>query len=130
MKLYTICIDQRPVVVMSTDAEPPMEDARTTNAVLMKAARDLRAMRESLPDDVLRSCDQREIDEALDSRLGQDLLVYGLWDGDSARLHIRDASADEAQHWHASLQEALDTGEEDAGEESWLIFLVPVREPE
>jgi hypothetical protein len=32
----------------------------------------------------------------------------------------------EAAHWHASRQEALKLGDEDAREEDWLALLVPV----
>jgi hypothetical protein len=64
MRLYTICIDQRPVLVMSTNAESPMPDKLAMDAELMKAWRDARAMVENLPADVHRISDQQEIDEA------------------------------------------------------------------
>lgn len=81
MRLYTICIDQRPVLVMSTDAEPPMEDTLTTDAKLMKAHRDMQALRAKMQarlPDAERLADQREIDEALDTWLGEDLHSFGL----------------------------------------------------
>jgi hypothetical protein len=134
MRLYTICINQRPVLVMSTGAEPPMPDALTTNTVLMKAYRDMRALEESLPTDVRRISDEREIDKALDSWLREDLQALEqdgtpLWNGDRASLHIREATDDEAQGWRASLSQAIDRGEEDAGTEDWLYLVPPGTRP-
>ena len=59
MRLNTILIDRRPVMVISTDAEPPMPD------------------------------------EALDTWLGQDLQILGLWDGDMSRVTSREATVEE-----------------------------------
>ena len=131
MKLYTICVDQRPVLVMSVDAEPLMPDQLTTNAELMKAQRDTRVSSHSLPADVQRVSDQREIDEALDTWLGHDLRTlrsHGvpLWNGGRANLHVREATPDEAKGWHEALQREIDTDEEDAGDEDWLVYLVPI----
>ena len=129
MRLYTICIDQRPVLVMSTDAEPPMEDTLTTDAKLMKAHRDMQALRAKMQarlPDAERLADQREIDEALDTWLGEDLHSFGLWNGDWDRLHIREARTEEARRWHTSLTRAIDAGEEEAGSEDWVLLLVPV----
>jgi hypothetical protein len=131
MKLYTICVDQRPILVMSVDAGPLMPDQLTTNAEPMKARRDTRALSDSLPADVQRINDQREIDQALDTWLGQDLRTlrsHGvpLWSGGSASLHVRDATPDEAQGWHEALQREIDTDEEEAGDEDWLVYLVPI----
>jgi hypothetical protein len=131
MKLYTICVDQRPILVMSVDAGPLMPDQLTTNAEPMKARRDIRALSDSLPADVQRINDQREIDEALNTWLGQDLRTlrsHGvpLWSGGSASLLVRDATPHEAQGWHETLQREIDTDEEDAGDEDWLVYLVPI----
>jgi hypothetical protein len=130
MRLYTICIDQRPVVVISVDAEPPIPDSLTTRPDLMQTLRESRAQIESIPADP-RTMDQMEIDEALDTYLGEDLQSLtcegnSLWDGDHARLHIREARVDEAERWHLSRRAAIDAGEVAAGEEAWLTFLVPV----
>ena len=132
MKLYTICVDQRPVLVMSVDAGPLVPNQLITNAELMKAQRDTRALSDSLPADVQRINDQREINEALDTWLGQDLRTlrsHGvpLWSGGSASLLVRDATPDEAQGWHEALQRESDTDEEDAGDEDWLVYLVPIK---
>ena len=97
----------------------------------MKPQRGVRAFRDSRPADVQRIGDQREIDEALDTWLGQDLRTlrsHGvpLWSGGRASLHVREATPDEAQGWHEVLQREIDTGEEDAGDEDWLVYLVPI----
>lgn len=102
MKLYTICVRGRPVVTLSTDADQPV------------------------PDGLI------EVDKALDTWLGAGLRKLRnegqvLWTGDRNDLQIREAQADEAERWSASHRKALESGELDAGEESWLTFLVPVR---
>jgi hypothetical protein len=37
---------------------------------------------------------------------------------------VREATTDEAATWHSSRRHAIDTGEQDAGDESWAVFLV------
>ena len=133
MRLYTICIDHRPVLVISAGVEPIVPDSLTAEAELMKAYRERRARLDHLPDEVQRITEHREINEALDTWLGTELrsMTYDgspLWSGDRANLEIREAKTDEAQRWHASLQRAIETGERGALEEDWLIFLVPVSE--
>jgi hypothetical protein len=108
-----------------------MPDSLTTDAKLIKAYRERRAMLDHLPDEVRRITERREIDEAVNTWLGVDLrsLTHDgapLWSGDRDSLEIRDAWTDEAQRWHASLQHAIDTGEQGAGDENWLVFLVSV----
>jgi hypothetical protein len=76
---------------MSTDTELPMEDRLATDPKLMQAHRDMRALTESMPDEVRRIGDQREIDEALDTWLGEDLFAWrregqAVWDGNRSRL--------------------------------------------
>jgi hypothetical protein len=135
MRLYTICVRGLPVVTMSTNTEPAMPDEFTTDADLMKAYRDARALREAFVDEELqRGIERRQIDEALEAWLGEDLTGLQhdgapLWTGDYRDLEIREARVDEAARWHSSHQMALDSGEQDAGEEDWLVFLVSVKDP-
>src|ERR1700733_1663105 len=101
MRLYTVCVRGRPVLVKSTDVEPPMPDSLTTNAELMKAHRAQRALMEQTTNDKTRHIGAvREIDEALDTWLGTDLMVQSLWNGDWSDVQIREATAEEAGRWH------------------------------
>jgi hypothetical protein len=121
---------------MSVDADVPMPDSLITNAEVMKAVRASRALRDEiaarLPGDIQEASYLHEIDEALDTWLGEDLLTLQhddgvpLWSGDRDALHIREARVDEAARWHASRQKAIDEDELDAGDEDWLAFLVPL----
>ena len=137
MRLYTICAHNRPILTMSVACELPMPDRFTTDAMFMKAHRDERALIDKLraEDPAFdRISDQREIDEALNTWLGEDLLCleterHPLWSGRRSDLGVREATADEAERWKASRQHAIDTGEIDAGSEMWLMFLVPVQDP-
>lgn len=131
MRLYTICIDQRPVLIMSAGVVPPMPDSLKTDAELVKAHRERRAMLERRPDEVRRTTERREIAEALNTWLGVELrsLTHDgapLWSGDRASLEVREARADEVQRWHASRQHTAETGDPDTGEEDGLVFLVSV----
>jgi hypothetical protein len=77
--------------------------------------------------DEFRHCSAiREIDEALDTWLGSELQAFGLWNGERDRGSARRASPDESAVWHRSHQAALDAGKEDAGEQDWLTYLVPM----
>jgi hypothetical protein len=122
MRLYTICVHGCPVVVISTDTVPPMLDEFTTNAKLMQANRETEEFIDSLPDEVRRIGQRQEIDEAIDTWLGEDLIEWG-WSGDHAALHVRDATTDEAGRWHISRQAAIDADAQEAGDEGWVIFV-------
>jgi hypothetical protein len=120
---------------MSVAAEDPLPDDLALDANMMKALRDSKAVLNSFPAGVQMIADRREIDEALDTWLGQDLLTlehdgHPLWTGNSSDLDIREARTDEAEQWHTSRRQAIDREEIDAGQESWLLFLVQVSEPE
>ena|ERR1700712_207011 len=113
MRLYTICAHNRPIITISVGCGPAMRTAVTNYD---------------------RSYDQTEIGKALTTWLGEDLLCletegHPLWSGRRSDLGVREATADEAKRWKASHQHAIDTDEIDAGEESWLMFLVPVKDP-
>jgi hypothetical protein len=126
VRLFTICTNGLPVLVMSAGAEPPLPDSLTTNVALMKAHRELSAQMDNLPDYARYSV---EIHEVLDTWLGADLRsqTYNgtpLWNGDLDSLQIREARTDEAERWHVSRRHAINEGELDAGAEDWLVYLV------
>jgi hypothetical protein len=137
MRLYTVCIDTLPVLTLSTDTELPFPDAFTTNPEIMEAHRAAQALRDRM-DSIApptakdrRDSDLAEIDEELDTWLGADLQTlhhegHPLWNGDRDRVHVRDATTDEAEHWHTSHRAAINDGTLDAGYEDWLIYLVSV----
>lgn len=128
MRLYTICPNGQPVLVISAGVEPPMEDCFTTNADLMKASRAMREMLEDNPD-AQRISEVQELDEAIDTYLGMDLMAYGLWNGvDRADVQVRDASPDETHRWRAALQASIIEGEQDAGDEDFAVWLVTLPE--
>ncbi|MCL2430760.1 MAG: hypothetical protein FWD12_16170, partial [Alphaproteobacteria bacterium] len=52
-----------------------------------------------------------------------------LWDGDDAHIHVRKATSDEAEAWEHSLRAAVEAGEQEADDASWVSFLVAVRRP-
>jgi hypothetical protein len=124
VRLYTICIDQRPILVVSAGASPPMEDGLlTSHPELAKTISDLHAMNERMPEE--------EIDSALEGWLGEELQALmhqgaPLWSGDRSSLHVREARLDELLQWASSLQRAIDAGEQDAGNGDWGFYLVDV----
>ena len=128
MRLYTVCVEGRPVLVLSTDVEPPMEDHLTTNAALMQSNRDWRDLKDLMlanSDPLVRhAAAHLELDQALDTGLGEDLMERGLWrPGDRGAVRHREPTEEEAARWHASRQQAVATGEQDAGDEAWLVYL-------
>jgi hypothetical protein len=135
MRLYTVCIETQPILVMSADADTPMLDAFTTIPELMKANRDHQALWDETDEVVRRLTEQQEIEEAVDTWLGEDLMSLThddcrpLWNGDRSRLAIREARTAEVTEWHIALKRAIDTGEEEAGTEEFGLYLIPVNEP-
>jgi hypothetical protein len=126
MRLHTVSIDNLAVVAMSTDADAPMQDFVVHDAELLSAHRQMTELHntmKSIAPDLDKISDQREVDDALETWLGDDLKAlqhHGvpLWNGDHSRLTSREATVDEASKWHHSRQKAVDEGEEGAGEES------------
>jgi hypothetical protein len=135
MKLYTIAIQDRPIVTLGVDVTPPMEDALTRNPKLLKLFRGSQSLIDQMSEGIDPGvAEHAEIYEAIDTWLGEDLrsLEAGqtpLWDGDQNKLEIREAWAEEADAWHESRAGALNNGHLDAGDEGWLTFLIPVTDP-
>lgn len=137
MTLYTVCIKNRPVVVMSASAEAPMEEWVLNDPELLKAVRFDQSIRNRVKARIPNFDSVEELDEinkGLDTWLGEDLRTLEnngipLWSGDRTDVDIREANTDELERWHTSHHEALISGEADVGENSWLIFLVPVTDP-
>jgi len=143
-RLYTVETHGRPVVVISVRDEQPhdtwLSDSELTAAV--RKAREHQAMiggpleqRGVAPSDFQETLDLREIDDALAMYLGQDLRIMEdgtgqtLWDGDDANIHVRKATSNEAEAWTHSLRAAVEAGEREADDASWVSFLVAVRDP-
>ena len=134
MRLYTICVRDLPAVVMSVDADGAIEDWVVADPLLLNAYRHTQEIEAKLPEHIRLYNYHCEIDEALDTWLGADLRALEhnarpLWTGKKRDLDIRAANLDEISRWHVSHREAINTGEIDAGEDSWLLFLVPMRDP-
>jgi hypothetical protein len=137
MRLYTVCINNLPTVTMSAGVEPAMEDYYLNDPEILAAMRHTQALEDRLKakgPDAVRMSELHEIDDALDTWLGEDLAVLEtdgrpLWSGDRSALEIREAKADEAERWQAKSRAAVATGDADAGDESFLIWLVPVSDP-
>jgi len=51
-----------------------------------------------------------------------------VWDGE-AEIHIREAFAEERGEWDASRARAILSGEQDAHDDDWLVFLISVSDP-
>jgi hypothetical protein len=136
LDLYTISIRNRPVLTMSVDANDPLPDTFATEPEMLKALREAQALIDEMKartPNLTEIAAMREIDEALDTWLGDDLRSlktegHPLWKGDRNEITVREARVDEAESWHTSRRNAINEGELEAGEESWLIFLVPVGE--
>jgi len=63
----------------------------------------------------------------------QDLVCFEtdgapLWDG-KAEIYVRPALPEEVAKWQASWARALMRGDIEEGEDSWVVFLVPVNDP-
>jgi hypothetical protein len=134
MRLYTICIQQHPVAVVSAGADLPLPDWVATDPELMKTLRMTEQIRAQVPDDVKRAGEFIEIDQLLDTWLGNDLRVLEhngqpLWTGDRNDIAIREARIEEADQWFASRREAVSNEDVDAGDADWVHFLVGVSDP-
>jgi hypothetical protein len=125
-RLYTLTIDARPVLVMSTCVDPPIEEFIAHDPKLLATYRQQQAFLNGLPNDVHRRAEQQELDDAVATWLGDGLKGMGLWAGEPQRLTWRETSSEEADIWRASLQRAWDTGEQGVGDDSWFAYLVPV----
>lgn len=137
MKLYTVCVQGSPVLTMSVDTELPMEDSLLTDPEFMKLHRQTQAtvdaMREGGGATAAASA-AMEIYETLDTWLGKDLRALTtngarVWDGNRKKLSFREARTYEAEKWHLSRRQAIETEKIEAGEEDWVTFLVPVKDP-
>jgi hypothetical protein len=142
-KLYTVEAHGRPVVVLSATRLGPPPDEMLAYTKVIEALRNSRHVMSELADkakqrgfNLEEEVDLREIDEALETWLGEDLLVLEdaesgvpLWDGDENTLCVRQATADEAAAWNASLEAAMNSGEHDPGDMDWVCFLVSVIDP-
>jgi len=144
-RLYTVEAHGRPVVVISVRNEQPhdtwVSDPELTAAV--RKAREHQAMigspleqHDVAPNDFQETQDIREIDDALDIYLGADLRTLQdavtarpLWDGDDTNIRVRKATTEEAEAWNHSLRTAVEAGAHEAGNASWVSFLVAVRDP-
>lgn len=131
MILYTLCIDARPILVINTDPEIPVPDEVVHSPVMLDALRKINEICADTQLDERRLGQLEQIDDALDTWLGEDLATLKhdgivLWDGDRSRVHVREARADEVIRWSNSYQEALATGEQDAGNEDYLVYLIEV----
>lgn len=124
MRLYTICVNNLPILVMSAGVRPPMNDSFTTDPKLMKALPDVHKVvaNNKIGDDLL------EIEEALDRWLGNDLQTLGLWNGNAGQLCVRQSRIEEAAKWHSSRQHAINTAVLDVGHAGWITFLHSVSE--
>jgi hypothetical protein len=129
MRLYTICANGRPVLTMNAGSEQTMEDSLTTKAELLAAHRESIKLLDSmgLDTEAPRSMELREIDEALDTWLGQDLQGLGLWNGNHGELTVRVASSSEADTWRASHEKAIAEDEYEGGGD-WVAYLLPAGE--
>jgi hypothetical protein len=131
MRLYTVCAHDQPVLVISAGVEPSMEElAKFAPPEVLKAEQFLRSI---VDEETQRAVEWREIDEALDTWLGAELQClehdfHGVWGGDRSDIVIREATTNEAARWRASLQDAIAMGEQDTGNEDWLVYLIPVSE--
>ncbi len=128
MKLFTVAVDGVPIVVLSVDAELGLPDQFARDPQALSALRAMAATTKSMPPGTSDIEQQMEIEDALDTWLGDDLLQIErngqpLWDGNRDRLRISEALADEADHWRAAYRDALVRGEQDAGDESFLVFI-------
>jgi hypothetical protein len=138
MTPYTICVNGLPVLVMSVDAgELQMPDDLVLNPKIraaMTATNEVKAQVDALVvksggslEEFNDSIAIREIDDAVDSWLGADLLAKGLWNGEPDQVSARKATPDEAATWLRSQQAAIDAGDADAVED-WLTYLVETAE--
>jgi hypothetical protein len=135
MKLYTVEAHDIPVLVMPTDVEPAMEDTLTTNAELIRALRGARDSIKEIPEEAKELARLSEIDEALETWLGADLMTLQhengqvLWNGAYEAIHVRPAIEEEVARWQACRDEAVRSGDEEpADAETLVVYLVPVSE--
>ena len=137
MKFYTLCIDEKPIFVLSQVSEPSIPDEVWKDPELAEAIRAnvaYFAELEAIAPGCTQTCewdDPNKVDEALATWLGDDLkkrFLDGepLWDGDANRIHVRNATPEEEDQWQRSCSNAEAAGHKEAGpDKNWLAFLVP-----
>src|SRR4051794_10078282 len=103
---------------MTAGVMPALEDSMVKNPRLLQTLRAMQTLDEQLGSENRRAAELMEIEEALDTYLGQDLISPGLWDGDRSKIHIREPTPEEAARWIETYQRAITEGAEDAGDES------------
>lgn len=141
--LYTVEAHGRPVVTLSATPIPTPSDDMLTNPLFVEALRKSHQILSDLRDDAEPEgvslddiTDRIEIDEALETHLGEDLQIMEdvarpgqpLWDGDRANINVRRATNEETEIWRGSLLKAMKAGEQEPGDTDWLVFLTAVRE--
>ena len=140
--LYTVEAHGRPVVVISATSSEPPSDKMLANPRVIEALRRTRQLEADMakelsvdPNEFEEGVSVHEIDEALETYLGDDLQTMegadspggALWDGNWENIHTRRATDVEAEQWKQSLLAAMQAGEQEPGDTDWVAFLVAVR---
>lgn len=121
--LYTVCVIDKPVAVMCVGAERLLEDSPATDAEIVRAKHTAQNLQNRSRSEACDLSEHQKIYEALESHLGSDLMATGLWNGDIEDVRIRNSRPEEVAAWTASYNDAVQAGEQEAGDPDWLIVL-------
>jgi hypothetical protein len=122
-RLYTIELLAKPVTVLSAGVELLLEDNMATKPKLIRSLRFTQNLEASLSDEMIERRERQEINEALDTRLGEDLCVRLGWSRDVSEINVQPAKPDEAEARRTSPAKAVQAGERDAGDEDFGVYL-------
>jgi hypothetical protein len=128
LTLYTICILDRPTVVISANATPIPSAATLADPARLEAFQDVQEKRPQFGPEILRGAELMEIEEALDTWLGEEILNlkrHGkrVWNGNRSVVRVREANAQEVSQWEVSREAAIDAGEFPEDDDHWQIVL-------
>lgn len=129
MRLYTICVQNRPILVLSTGA--PLSPCDRENMTLAElAVVDVAHQTISaLSPAAIQDMDRAVIDQTISDGLGVLLMATTaagrpLWNGDPDAVAIRRAHHAEALRWEDARRTAVAEGRFDAEEEEFAVLLV------
>jgi hypothetical protein len=134
MRLYTICVQDRPILVLSTGS-PSSSGQRGTMtadelAMVDAANRIVSAMSPAAIQDMDRASISQTIDEGLGVLLMTATTADGpVWNGDPDAIAIRRAHDAEASRWEDARHTAIAERRFDAEEDEFAVMLIDCSSP-
>jgi len=133
MTLYTVEVAGDPVVVLAAGIVPPPPKEMASDPKFLAAQAATERIIARIKDEAQkrlgisaaefsRVLEIREIDEALDAWLADELVMRGGWDGDRDQIHIRPATDAEKLAWRAFAAREIADGLPAEDEHDTVLF--------